>query len=551
MDDAGTDIVQEGQEEQPVVALAPSHQIRSAGHSSAFVIRVEQTPRIRPGLWAKLPQGGAVVAAPCAFPQLRERRRECGLEGAAALVLLQQGIAPERSDAFGFAPRHPSGGQAPDGLALHLDQRDVLGAEFDVATGEVCRVLPPSDGAEGAAAHPSRADPAARGSGRVRGLTPPGGQHRGLQVSSEGGGLGVAERRWVRLDLDGSAVPVGGVDRELPQRGDTQDVAAAHLLGHGACLRRHDPEEPEEPPEGSAHLASVCIGRGLFGETHLARGHAMTDLASMNEKTCATWRLVIAYHGRDFLGWQAQAGARTVQSELSRALAAIAGEPVWVRAAGRTDAGVHARGQVVSCRFASRVPAHKMVLALGSHLPDDLSVVRAESMPEDFDAKRHSIGKRYVYRVLNQTPRDPFWHDRAWHIRGELDVEAMRRAAACFLGEQDFESFRHAQCDAAHARRYLWRVDLAHHGTLLELDVRGNAFCRHMIRIIAGTLVDIGRGRFAAGDVPDMFAARNRQAAGITAPPYGLTLERVYYPDDHGDADIPPGACFPGWPLTD
>lgn len=277
----------------------------------------------------------------------------------------------------------------------------------------------------------------------------------------------------------------------------------------------------------------------------------MADLAFMMEKTCATWRLVIAYHGRDFLGWQAQAGARTVQAELARALAAIAGEPVSVRAAGRTDAGVHARGQVVSCRFASRVPAHKMVLALGSHLPDDLSVVRADPMPESFDAKRNSIGKRYVYRVLHQTPRDPFWHDRSWHVRGDLDAGAMRRAASHFLGEQDFESFRHAQCDALHARRYLWRVDLASQGSLLELDVRGNAFCRHMIRIIAGTLVDVGRGRFRAEDIPAMFAARDRRAAGITAPPYGLTLERVYYPDDHAGADIPADACFPGWPIVD
>ena len=293
-------------------------------------------------------------------------------------------------------------------------------------------------------------------------------------------------------------------------------------------------------------------------------GLAGDTLVVMDKRT-VTWRLVVAYHGRHFLGWQAQAGARTVQSVLEEALAALAGEPVPVRAAGRTDAGVHARGQVVSCRFASRVPAHKMVLALGSQLPEDVSVLRADEMPAGFDAKRHSVAKRYVYRVLNQTPKDPFWCDRTWHVRGALDVEAMRAAAAHFVGEKDFESFRSAQCDAVHARRYLWRVSVDSHsagcgdagartaqsgGSLLEIDVRGNAFCRHMVRIIAGTLVDVGRGRYRADDIPRMFEARSRDAGGITAPAGGLTLEKVFYPDDMDGADLPPDARFPGWPTT-
>lgn len=261
-----------------------------------------------------------------------------------------------------------------------------------------------------------------------------------------------------------------------------------------------------------------------------------------------TWRLVVAYHGRRFLGWQAQDGARTVQSELAKAVSVLAGQPVLVRAAGRTDAGVHARGQVVSCRFSSRIPANKMVLALGSQLPEDISVVRADEVPAGFDAKRHSVGKRYVYRVLNQTARDPFLCDRAWHVRGALDVGAMREAAACFVGEKDFESFRSAQCDAAHARRYLWRVSLHESGPLLEIDVRGNAFCRHMVRILAGTLVDVGRGRFRPDDVPRMFEAKDRASSGVTAPANGLTLEKVFYPDDMEGAELPAGARFPGWP---
>jgi tRNA pseudouridine38-40 synthase len=221
---------------------------------------------------------------------------------------------------------------------------------------------------------------------------------------------------------------------------------------------------------------------------------------------------------------------------------------VRVRGAGRTDAGVNARGQVASTTFSSRVPPEKIVLAIGSQLPNDLSVVRADEMPEGFDAKRQSVGKRYVYRVHTGLHRDPFRAATSWHVRARLDVEAMTRAAALFVGEHDFESFRSAQCDAAHARRYLWRSAVTFEDDLVTYEVRGNAFCRNMIRCLAGSLVDIGRGRLREQDVADIMAARDRTRAGVTAPPEGLTLEEVYYPDTLARADIPPGAVFPRYP---
>ena len=272
------------------------------------------------------------------------------------------------------------------------------------------------------------------------------------------------------------------------------------------------------------------------------------------ERRC--FRLTVAYHGRRFHGFQTQAGARTVQGELDAALVKLAGgAPVELRGAGRTDAGVHARGQVVSVRTTSNVPDDKMVLACASVLPDDVSVLAAERMPLCFDAKRFSIGKRYAYRVHASVARDPFVDDTAWHVRARLDVEAMRAAAAKFVGEKDYESFRSTGCDAAHARRYLWRValteqPLATGGRLLTLEVRGNAFCRHMVRAIAGTIVDVGRGRYAPDDVDAMFAARDRAQAGVTAPPEGLTLEEVWYPDTAARAEVPDGATFPGWPVV-
>ena len=272
--------------------------------------------------------------------------------------------------------------------------------------------------------------------------------------------------------------------------------------------------------------------------------------AERPERATSTWRLVVAYVGAGFQGWQKQEGARTVQAVLEEALANIAGEPVRARAAGRTDAGVHARGQVVSTTFSSRVPVEKMVLALGSQLPPDVSVVRADVIP-GFDAKRDSIGKRYVYRVHNAPWRDPFAAN-AWHVRQSLDVAAMQAASAIFLGERDFESFRSMQCDAAHARRYLWRSEVRFDDATraLSYEVRGNAFCRHMIRCLAGTLVDVGRGRFTPADVERILAARDRTKAGVTAPAEGLTLEEVYYPDAVDHAEIPGDAVFPGWPVA-
>ncbi|MDP2340429.1 MAG: tRNA pseudouridine(38-40) synthase TruA [Deltaproteobacteria bacterium] len=266
------------------------------------------------------------------------------------------------------------------------------------------------------------------------------------------------------------------------------------------------------------------------------------------ERHRSTWRFVVAYHGGRFAGWQKQEATRTVQGTLEAALTRLAGEPVLTRAAGRTDSGVHARGQLVSSTFTSRVSPEKMVLALGSLLPDDMSVLEAAIVDEKFDAKGTSIGKRYVYRVHAAVPRDPFLGPFRWHVRGPVDVDKMRRAAPALVGELDYESFRSAQCDASHARRCLWMVDVKATLPLIEIEVRGNAFCRNMVRIMAGTLVDIGRGRFDVDSIPAMLQARDRKAAGITAPPEGLTLEEVYLPEDGARAGIPVGVVFPGWP---
>jgi tRNA pseudouridine38-40 synthase len=272
----------------------------------------------------------------------------------------------------------------------------------------------------------------------------------------------------------------------------------------------------------------------------------------LNEKIEQTWRLWVAYHGGALHGWQMQAeGLRTVESELRDAFKKLLGHDVIVRSAGRTDSGVHARAQAVSCRFASRFDARKLVLALSTVMPDDIAVFRAEKMPEGFDAQKAAIGKRYTYRVYQGLVADPFSHTTSWFLKRPLNIEAMKEAALHLVGHLDYESFRSAYCQASHARRYLWKIGVHRQNSHVEIDVRGNAFCHNQVRIMVGTLVEVGLGHKTPASLLDILAARDRTKAGRTAPAHGLTLEEVYYPDDLSAAQIPEGAVFPRYPVME
>ena len=269
------------------------------------------------------------------------------------------------------------------------------------------------------------------------------------------------------------------------------------------------------------------------------------------EQKMQTWRLTVAYDGSHFHGWQAQPGLATVQGALQEALRAFKKGEIEVQGAGRTDAGVHALGQVASCAFESDLTERKMLLAMASLLPPAVRVLKAEKMPMGFNAKHHSIGKRYVYRVVNADVVSPFKGPYAWQVKASLNVEKMKAAAQNLLGEKDFESFRSVHCDAGHARRFLWRADVVQDQKDLSIEIRGNAFCRNMIRIIAGTLVDVGRGKIDHERMTEIIEAKNREAAGITAPAHGLFLDAVYYPDQLDEAGIPASAIFPNHPWTE
>jgi tRNA pseudouridine38-40 synthase len=265
----------------------------------------------------------------------------------------------------------------------------------------------------------------------------------------------------------------------------------------------------------------------------------------------ASYRFHLAYRGEKFAGFQAQAHVRTVSQEFQKALFLITGENPVLQAAGRTDAGVHAHGQVISAKLETKLSLRQLTLALATKTPSDLSIWRIDKMPLGFDARRHSVGKQYIYRIAQGLVPDVHMRDRSWHVRAQLDHDAMRRACAYLIGEHDFESFRGSLCSAAHAVRYIWHMGLSQKDKILELDIRGNAFCLNMVRIIVGTLVDVGRGKLKPEDIKIILDAKDRRKAGMTARPEGLSFAQVYYPDDLSNALIPKDALFPRFPVSE
>jgi tRNA pseudouridine38-40 synthase len=244
-----------------------------------------------------------------------------------------------------------------------------------------------------------------------------------------------------------------------------------------------------------------------------------------------TFRLVLEYDGTEFAGWQSQAqGECTVQGTLAAALAEIAGGPVRVAGAGRTDAGVHAEGQVAAVAFETRLDAETLLRALNAHLPRDLAVVACAPAPDGFDPRREATGKLYRYAVWNAPVASPLRRRRFHHVPGPLDVAAMKDGAAHLVGRHDFASFQAAGSAITETVRTLHRVELAGEaGGELTFHVEGDGFLRHMVRNLVGTLLEIGAGRRPAGSLAALLAARDRTQAGPTAPARGLTLVRVDY----------------------
>ncbi len=244
-----------------------------------------------------------------------------------------------------------------------------------------------------------------------------------------------------------------------------------------------------------------------------------------------SFRLTLEYDGRGFCGWQAQPGGRrSVQGTLEDAARRVARGPVEVAGASRTDAGVHAEGQVARLRAESGLDPAALARALNGVLPPDVAVRAAELAPEGFDPRRDARSKLYRYAVWNGRTPSPLRAARSLHVERPLDLAAMREAAALLCGTHDFASFQAARSGSRTSVRTLTRLDVVEVGPgELGLYVEGEAFLRHMVRILAGTLLEVGRGRRSPRELPAVLAARDRRAAGPTAPAHALTLVRIRY----------------------
>lgn len=247
-------------------------------------------------------------------------------------------------------------------------------------------------------------------------------------------------------------------------------------------------------------------------------------------------KLTLAYDGTDFYGWAIQPDVPTIQGTVVDVLCKITQEKIRLHASGRTDAGVHAFGQVAHFKTRSTIPATNLQRALNCLLPPTIRVLEAKDMPVDFHARWHAQAKTYRYRILRAAVCPPFLWRYVYHYPFPLDVEAMMAVVPQFEGEHDFSSFSSWSSkddEEKHKVRTVLSATLSWQQSEQELVfvVKGRAFLRHMVRKIVGTLIEIGKGRLAASDIPRIFAARDRTQAGPTVPASGLCLLEVAYPE--------------------
>ncbi|MBA4549411.1 tRNA pseudouridine(38-40) synthase TruA [Thermoactinomyces intermedius] len=240
-------------------------------------------------------------------------------------------------------------------------------------------------------------------------------------------------------------------------------------------------------------------------------------------------KLVIAYDGTDFSGFQSQPGQRTIQGTLEEALRKITGEAVSVHGSGRTDAGVHALHQVCHFTTSSPIPVEKYPYILRRTLPRDVLALSAEEAPMDFHAQKSAKWKTYRYRLDLRPIPDLFERRFRTHVPVSLDVEKMREAAGYLVGTHDFTSFCSAKTEIQDKVRTIYQCRLEQEPGGLVIEVTGNGFLYNMVRIIAGTLVEVGKGRIRPEAIPGIILAKDRQKAGPTFPPEGLVLVKVGY----------------------
>lgn len=254
--------------------------------------------------------------------------------------------------------------------------------------------------------------------------------------------------------------------------------------------------------------------------------------------TMTRWKLTIEYEGKNYAGWQRQDSVPSIQQSVEEAIRAFCGQRARLHVAGRTDAGVHAKGQVAHVDFTPPRPmtGPEIAKGLNAHLrPQLIGVIKVEETGEDFHARFKAVNKLYHYRIINRAAFLTLDAGRAWHVKTELDVRAMQKAARLLLGKHDFSTFRDAECQAKSPVKTLDRLDIsvedydAAGGRDILFAVEGKSFLHHQVRIMVGTLALVGRGKWTESDVRKALAAKDRRKGGPTAPPQGLYLMRVDY----------------------
>ena len=255
------------------------------------------------------------------------------------------------------------------------------------------------------------------------------------------------------------------------------------------------------------------------------------------------WAAGVEYLGTAYAGFQRQSHAPSVQQELETALARVANAPLGIHAAGRTDAGVHALGQVVHFDSDASRTADNWLMGANTHLPDDIALRWLQPVNPDFHARHSARARSYRYLIAQGRGRSPLLQGRAAQLQQQLDVSAMRIAGNCLLGELDFSAFRAAECQSRTAMRCVQALQISASKQFVSIDIRANAFLHHMVRNIVGSLLPIGRGERDPAWLTRLLAGRDRRVAGMTAPAQGLSLRRVFHDPAFG---LPPPALDDG-----
>lgn len=242
--------------------------------------------------------------------------------------------------------------------------------------------------------------------------------------------------------------------------------------------------------------------------------------------------LKLMYVGTAYHGWQIQKNAVSVAETLEKALSSVVGHPVKCVGAGRTDAGVHAEVYVANFRTTSTIPCDRLPLAVNTRLPDDIVVIKATEVPDDFNAIGSCLKKEYTYRICNSRIRNPFLVDRVWFYPKRLDETVMARAAAHMVGTHDFSALRSVGTPTKSAVRTVYYYDITRRDDMIECKVCANGFLYNMVRAMVGTAVYAAEGKFSPDDLPAILENKDRTAAGPTAPPGGLYMTKLWYNED-------------------